>query len=740
MYVKLIWRNARRSIGDYLIYIVTLTLCVAMFYAFLSITSSYYKPDIGAQFDLSILGENMKNAIFVITLLLLFLIKYVNNFMIYRKQKEFAIQTIMGMEQKLTARLFFFETLIMGGAALVIGCLLGGLLAQLITAMQLASFGYPYRITWTLYPDTLFMTALFFLVSFAVIGLFNIRAIRRIKVIDMLQADKVNESFEKSRWMHGVIILFSLFLLAVLASGISKRYYYFDPRMPLPLHVMFAANIAAPALTLLLPVFFLAGRLKHGKWNMAALTGSMLAADLLLIVSAASVPVLRQKYYLAIGGEGVNLYAMFILGEIVFAVCAFMYLMGSFMTAIKDKNRQWAYREENLFFLGQILTKLKTTTKTMTLICLTLMVSIGLFLSIPALAGWASGYLEERAVFDIRIASLYNKTGSMEELPDTGYEFVTDFLEKEGIAVGEDCVMSLYLPRKELFYHRLKSDFPVFAVSLSDYNHLRRMVGLAPISLEEGTFTTQWRSTASKEDMETFLDDNPLVETDAGVLSQAAERAYQAGISENVYNLYTDVVYVFPDSICGKLLGVERHRYMNTVEPMPYETCARLEALFSEVLSVDMQADGVNYLIRTRSMEVSDTTSGIFIIKTGMTYAAVVLFIICFTILALQQLLDSSLYSGRFGVLKKLGVEDRHIERLIFKQLAFWFGLPVGAAAVGAAIFAVYFFYTISVQITAYVGTGNLMLQVGAVVLILVVLLACYFTSTWILFRRQIFG
>ena len=200
----------------------------------------------------------------------------------------------------------------------------------------------------------------------------------------------------------------------------------------------------------------------------------------------------------------------------------------------------------------------------MTLICLTLMVSIGLFLSIPALVGWASGYLEERAVFDIRIASLYNQTGNIEELPDTGYEFVTDFLEKEGIAVEDDCVMSLYLPRKELFYSRLKSDFPVLAISLSDYNHLRRMVGLDPISLKEGTFTTQWRSTASEEDMEIFLDDNPLVETDAGVLKQAAERAYHAGISENVYNLYTDVVYVFPDSICGKLLGAERHRYINT--------------------------------------------------------------------------------------------------------------------------------------------------------------------------------
>lgn len=738
MYVKLILRNARRSIGDYLIYIVTLTLCVAMFYAFLSISSSYYKPEIGAQFDLGLLGDNMKAAICVITLLLLFLVRYVNRFMVYRKQKEFAIQTIMGMEQKLTARLFFFETLIMGGAALLIGCLLGGLLAQLITAMQLSSMGYPYRIIWTLYPDTLLLTVVFFLVSFVGIGLFNIRTIRKIKVIDMLQADKVNETLKKSRWMHGIIYLFALFLMMVLAAGISKRYYYFDPRLPGLVHVMFAANIGAPALGLMFVVLFPAGRLLRRKMDITVLTCCLLAADLLLIVSAASVPILQQKYSLALGKGTINLYAMFILAEIGFAVCAFMYLTGHLAEG-KKKNRQWACREENLFFLGQILTKLRTTTKTMTLICLTLMVSIGLFLSIPALVGWASGYLEERAVFDIRMASTYNRTEKVEELPDTGYGVVTDFLEEEGIAVADDCTLSVYFPREELFYNRLKSDFPVLAVSLSDYNHLRRMVGLDAVSLEEGTFTTQWRSTASEEEAEAFLEENPSVETDAGTLRLAPNRAHHAGISENVYNLYTDVIYVFPDSVCGKLLGAERQRYINTAEPVPYETCARLEALFGETLPTDINRDGVIYLIRTRSIEVSDTTTGIFILKTSMTYAAVVLFIICFTILALQQLLDGSQYSYRFGVLRKLGVEDTRINRLIFRQLAFWFGLPVCTAAAGAAIFAVYFFRTISVQISAYVGTGKLMGQVGAVVVILSVLLACYFISTWILFRRQVF-
>ena len=39
MYAKLIFKNAKRSVKDYLIYIVTMTLCVTLFYACLLYTS-----------------------------------------------------------------------------------------------------------------------------------------------------------------------------------------------------------------------------------------------------------------------------------------------------------------------------------------------------------------------------------------------------------------------------------------------------------------------------------------------------------------------------------------------------------------------------------------------------------------------------------------------------------------------------------------------------------------------------
>ena len=54
MYAKLVFKNAKRSVKDYSIYIVTMTVCVTLFYAFLSVSSRYYHPTIGAEYNISL--------------------------------------------------------------------------------------------------------------------------------------------------------------------------------------------------------------------------------------------------------------------------------------------------------------------------------------------------------------------------------------------------------------------------------------------------------------------------------------------------------------------------------------------------------------------------------------------------------------------------------------------------------------------------------------------------------------
>ncbi len=109
--------------------------------------------------------------------------------------------------------------------------------------------------------------------------------------------------------------------------------------------------------------------------------------------TAASVAALTNKYYLSLGGGTLNQYLLFVVIDLLFFICAFIYLTSGLIVAWKVKSPEHRYKGENLFFFGQIISKLNTTSKTMTLICITLVLAIFMFIAAPILTGWASGYL-----------------------------------------------------------------------------------------------------------------------------------------------------------------------------------------------------------------------------------------------------------------------------------------------------------------------------------------------------------
>lgn len=735
MYAKLVFRNAKRSLKDYLIYIVTMTICVALFYSFLSISSSYYKPDIGSEYNFTMLSDGMKAVICFITLFLLFLIRFVNNYMLRRKQKEFAVQSIMGMEQKTIGRLFFAETFVMGMISIAVGIFLGVICSQFITAILLTSYGKNFELTWTLFPDTVLLTIVFFVGSFLVVGGFNTRTIRKTKIIDMLAADKENDpELKKSLWIYAVVLLFEVCMTWTLVTGIQKVWFYYDSRLAFSVQIMFWGNILFPAITLLWSVLWLVRKKKMG--FLKFLLG-LLVCSVLNVCMAASVPSLINKYYLSLGTDTVNQYLLFVLVDLIFLICVLIYLSSSLIVAWKEKSPEHRYRNENLFFFGQIISKLNTTSKTMTLICVTLVLAIFLFIAAPILVGWASGYLDIRSMYDIQISSRYNDVYNEEDLPHDNFEIVTGFLVEHGVDTTYDCTFNLYLPNKTDFHNRLKYNFPVAAISLSDYNTVRQMLGYKPISLSENEFTTQWQSIATEEDRNNFLREHPRITTDAGELILSEQSYYEEAIGETVYNSYTDVLYVFPDSVCEKLLAVMQNRYIMTAGDIVYDDAQELARLFLEQYP-EITNTGVSYSIRLSTLQINSAIANIFVLQTAMLYAAVVLMVICLTVLSLQQLLDAGQYKYRFSVLRKLGVEDTHIGKLVLKQLGVWFGLPIFVAIIVATIVIAYFVQSISAEISAYIGFEVLITQIGITVGILALLLICYFVSTWLMFQRSI--
>lgn len=736
MYAKLVFRNAKRSVKDYLIYIVTVTVCVALFYAFLSISSKYYNPSIGAGFDITMLAGGMKIAVCAVSLLLLFLINYVNRYMLQKRQKEFAVETTIGMEQKTIGLLFFAETLLLSFISLCAGIMIGMTASQFITAMLLQSFGKPYAFTWTLFPDTVLLTAGYFMLCHMLVGIRNTRILNKSKIIDLMTSDRQNEKpIQKSRWMLIICIFYGIMLLWMLESGSVICKLYYDDRHPLPVKLMYWGNILFPALTLIWEVaaFFL-----KKKKDDFFLIGGILVGAVCTSIPAVSIPIMESTYFLGFDMPTQNKYLLFVIADILFIISAVIYLTNTALIHWKESSVWHKYKSTNLFLFGQISSKLSTNNKTMTIICITLTFSICLFVIAPILSGWSLGYLDKRSICDIQISSLYNNVYETESLPDTDYDEITKFLERHSISTEYDITFSEYLPKEEQFHQRIKYNFPPLALALSDYNNLREMLGFEPVILAEDEFTTQWTLTAGNKDIEEYTDKYPILETDAGILRLSENSAFQDSMGESIYNLYTDFVYIIPDEVAEKLLQVQRNRFVKTSTPLSYHMAAELEGILLDAYPEDSGADSVDYNNTVNTSEVNRIISSNFVLKASLIYGAVILMVMCLTVLALQQLLDAGKYRYRFSVLRKLGVEEQQIRKLVLKQLVVWFGLPIIVAVIVSAIIIIYFIQTALAEISAYIGFGTLMLQIGITIGVLVLLLICYFISTWVLFRRSI--
>ena len=180
-----------------------------------------------------------------------------------------------------------------------------------------------------------------------------------------------------------------------------------------------------------------------------------------------------------------------------------------------------------------------------------------------------------------------------------------------------------------------------------------------------------------------------------------------------------------------------RNRYITTAKNITYENARELEKLFTAKYPEQAES-GAAYGVRFSTLQTNSAIANNFILQTGMIYGAVVLMVICLTVLSLQQLLDAGQHKYRFCVLRKLGAEEQHINKLILKQLSAWFGLPIIVAIIAAAVVIGYFIQAVSAEISAYIGFPALMLQIGATMGILVILLLCYFISTWVIFRRSV--
>lgn len=225
--IKLILKNVRKNIQDYMIYFLTLMISVGLFYSFNSIQSqpALNNLDTTKQLLSDQMGILISALSVIVAVVLAFLILYANQFLLKRRKKELGIYILLGMEKGKISRIFAGETLCIGIFSLISGLILGLVLSQGLSLLSLRLFAIDlaeYRMVFSL--EAFKMTIICFAIIFIIVMLFNVRTIASVKLIDLLIANRKNERASLSNKTLQ-ICLFLISLICIGASGfIVNRY------------------------------------------------------------------------------------------------------------------------------------------------------------------------------------------------------------------------------------------------------------------------------------------------------------------------------------------------------------------------------------------------------------------------------------------------------------------------------------------------------------------------------------
>jgi putative ABC transport system permease protein len=341
----------------------------------------------------------------------------------------------------------------------------------------------------------------------------------------------------------------------------------------------------------------------------------------------------------------------------------------------------------------------------------------------------ASG-MEKSTPFD---ASLVVR-GALDEsdtplAPIQGYDLATDAKDvgldnfaKDYLAVRyyqSDLVVPL-----TVFENNIKQEYNMqsYFLKLSDYNAILKRAGAAPIALAPGEYAVN--SEVTNEAFHTAVADymkNPEeIELNGAKLRSSSQNFYTNFMETSRYQDY-NMTMIVPDEFVKDLPVVQNVLHIN----YPEQT-AEYDALCKEGLSKLQFDRGVQAVTQTRSevTEVGDSATTI-IIYLGV-YLGIIFLIAAAAVLAIGQLSETSDNVSRYSLLRKIGADEKMINRAMFSQILIYFGAPMILAIVHSMVGI-----PVAGQIVSAFDKGNIFGGSLFTACVLLVIYGGYFWSTY---------
>jgi len=683
MLFKISLKNIRKSLKDYTVYFFTLILGVAIFYVFNAIDSQSVMLDVRANMmDIIKLMNDMLSGVSVfVSCILGFLIIYASRFLIKRRNKEFGIYLTLGMSKRKISVILFFETLLIGIVSLVAGLVIGTILSQFMSVIVANMFDADMtKFKFIFSMKACVKTLIYFAIMYVLVMIFNTFSISRCKLIDLLNAGKKTEKVT----MKNPVVCTIVFVIGV-------------------------------------------GILSYAYWMVTR------GVESINIINKIGIPI------------ALGCVATFLI----------FWSVSGFMIRIFTSIKSVYYKGVNSFVLRQFCSKINTTVFSTTVICIMLFITISVLSAALSMKDSLSKDLDSMCPVDVQLAKYSydamseayatsqnmnekdremledSKLSIIETLNNSGFDaqkYFKDVVEYNIYNTGLTVKDTLGDINTDDYQFMADAIMPV--MTIGDYNSVARLYGNSTYELNDDEYII----VADYKNM-VMIRNQALKK---GIILSVNGKEYKPRYNEckdgfvkiGVQNM-NDGILVVPDN------AVKPQQVRNMGLSADYRVDTK-----EERYSIETQLDNLmknisfkkSFISWNSRIDLAESSVGLGALVTFIAlYLGIIFLISSAAILALRELSDSADNKERYGMLRKLGVDERMIDMALFKQIGIFFAFPLILALIHS-VFGIKFINII----LATMGMSSMAASIGLTLAFVAVIYGGYFLITYLCSRSII--
>ncbi len=679
MLCKLSLKNIKKSIKDYAIYFFTLILGVAIFYVFNALESQTVMMDVSSSTEelIELMMTMLSGVSVFVSFILGFLIIYASRFLMKRRNKEFGVYLTLGMSKRKISLILFFETLFIGIISLVVGLGIGIILSQLMSLVVANMFEADLtKFAFVFSSSSCIKTIIYFGIMYLFVMIFNTYSVSKCKLIDLLNGAKTSEKIK----LKNPILCIIIFIISCLVLG--KAYHLVTVEF---LTLQEAEDILVPIVMGCVSTFFIF-------WSLSGL-----------------------------------------------------------LLRIARSMKNFYYKGLNSFTLRQFSSKINTTVFSTTIICLMLFITICLLSACLTMKNSMNANIKELAPADFMFTTNMNMDKYYDSFRAYGYndnkiknshytvlEMFNIFNYDITRDVKEYVEINTYATPDLTMNHTLgskldsvRTSFPFLQydtkesiIKISDYNKVARLYGNEEYSLKDDEYMIVADFKSMVEIRNMALENGEAINLFGHTLKPKYNSCQDGFLEMSSNHINTGIILV-SDNVINEDYLVQNHLIGN------YNTSDKneIEEIENNINALDKNPKANDYLLPSGStrLSIKEATTGLSAMVTFIgLYLGVIFLISSAAVLGLKELSESSDNKQRFRMLRKIGTDEKMINKALFRQIAIFFMLPLILALIHS-VFGIMF----AMKILEVFGNDQLLPSIIMTTIFMVIIYGGYFLITY---------